>query len=144
MLKVLDPDNVNRLAITSESVPAVTAVVVTVPPFTRVMDLEPVELSRKSADRPAEPLFVKEIESTDTVAVVPPMLLVDVVAAGVPEKTSEKVPLVVGVVVQLPAVPQLLPPAVPVQVVTVMAEAVLAATSPMRAKKAAQKAVVAG
>jgi hypothetical protein len=70
-----------------------------------------------------------------------PRLFADVPLAVAPWYTRENVPDVVGFVVQLPFVDQLLLAAVPDQVVIVPAEAVLAATSPIRVSNVRRRAI---
>jgi hypothetical protein len=130
-LNVAVPPNARLCEIESVIVPDVAVVVVTVAPLrserARVVD----DLARVKFDVELATVLANRIESTFT-ASGPLKLLVDVILIGVPLNTSENVPDVVGGVVQLPAVDQRLLVPLPNQVVSVPADAVLAAAMQAR------------
>jgi hypothetical protein len=130
MLNVAVPPNSIALVIESDSVPDVAAIVVTVAPLRSERAGVVADLARVKFDVELPTVLANRIESTFTAS--GPRLLVPVILIRLPSYTSDHVPDVVGVVVQLLAVDQLLLVPLPNQVVIVPADAVLAAAMQAR------------
>jgi hypothetical protein len=131
MLNVAVPPNSIALEIESDSVPDVAAIVVTVAPLRSERGGVVADLARVKFDVELPTVLANRIESTFT-ASGGAKLLVPVILIRLPSYTSDHVPDVVGVVVQLLAVDQLLLVPLPNQVVSVPADAVLAAAMQAR------------
>lgn len=124
-LNVALPPNAIALEIESDSVPDVKTVVVTVARSRSARGGVVPDLARVKFDVGLATVLANRIESTRTAP--GPKLLVPVILSTVPLNTSENVSVVFSGVLQLLAAVQLLLVPLPNQVVTVPADAVLAA-----------------